>query len=162
MKRLKESLLFALVCYSFNIFLNAIAWVIIELVPFLFYGSDSFYELQGVTLLFYIPIIFLFSWLFKVNRVWIYFPIIYLILSIFITYSNTLEGWDLLFILNFSISQTSLVIYEVTRKLGLLESSILNVVFFNGIFFIYQVSLIYYSNKLLRKTKAKFNPQMPQ
>jgi hypothetical protein len=157
MKRLKESLLFALVCYGSNVFLNAIAWVIIELVPFLFHGSDPFYELQGVTLLFYIPIILLFSWLFKMNRVWIYFPVIYLILSVFATFSNSLEGWDLMFVLNFGISQISLVVYELIRKSGLLESSILNLILFNGIFFIYQVCLLYYSNKLLRKIKEKFN-----
>ncbi|MGB0868940.1 MAG: hypothetical protein ACPGSD_05030 [Flavobacteriales bacterium] len=151
MKRSKESLQFALVFYSSIIFFNAITWHIIELVPFLFHGSYPFYELQGAILLIYIPIVFLFSLLININRLWIYFPLIYLVISLIIILSNPLEGWDLILLLDFGISQASQVVYELIGKTGFLEGSILNLILFNMIFMIYQVFLLYLAYRLLKK-----------
>ena len=156
MERLKRSLLFSLVCYVALVFLNSIAWIVIEFIPFLFHGDNPFYELQGATLLFYVPLVFVFSLIFNTSRVWIYFPVIYLIFSILIMFSNRIESWDLMFTVNFGFSQLSYVIYELIRNFNLPLSDSLNFMLFNGVFLIYQVGLLYYSSKLLNIFKKKF------
>ncbi len=157
MKRLKESLLFALVCYGVNVFLNAIAWAVIQLVPFLFHGNNPFYELQGVTLLFYVPFIFVFSLGFGTRKVSLFFPVFYLIISVALLAVN-IDFSYVLYLFTSGFSQFSFVGYDLLRRLLRLNSyEILDLVLFNGIFFIYQVCLLYYSNQLLRKIKEKFN-----
>ncbi len=156
MKRLKESLLFSLLCYVALVFLNAIAWVVIELVPFLFHGSDPFYELQGVTLLFYIPFVFAFSLGFGTQRVRIYFPLFYLIISIILLGVN-IDFSYVLYLFTTGFSQFSFVGYDLLRRvLGLNSYEVLDLVLFNGIFFIYQIGLLYCSSRLLKIFKKKF------
>ena len=156
-KKLKNSLLFSLVCYGILVFLNAIGWVVIELVPFLFHGNNPFYKLQGVTLLFYIPFVFAFSLGFGTRKVSLYFPLFYLIISVALLGVNVDFSY-VLYLFTSGFSQFFFVGYDLLRKLlGLNSYEILDLVLFNGIFFIYQVCLLYYSNKLLRKIKEKFN-----
>ncbi len=157
MKNLKESFLFSLVFYGFNVFLNAIAWIVIESTSTLF-QEYPFYESQGGVFLFFVPLIFLFTWIFKVNRVWIYFPIVYFALGVYVMFPNSLEGWDAMCFLNFEFSKWVYITYEIIQKSSLLENSIFKLLVFNGVMFIYQMGLLYYSNKLLSRIKEKISP----
>lgn len=158
MNRLKTGLFFSLICYALTFVFNAVAWIIIELIPFLIHGEYPFYESQGGILLFYIPLIFIISLIIGIKRIRFYFPAFYLFLSIYIMYPNSIEAYDAMFLFNFEFSKLSYIVYEILRKMEFLENNITNLIVFNGIFFIYQIGLFYFSNKIFEKLQLHFPP----
>jgi len=154
MNRFKIGLFFSLICYVLIVILNAFAWVVIEFIPFLIHGEYPFYKSQGGVFLLFFPLIFIFSIIFGVKKTCFVYPSFYFILSIFIMLPSSIEAWDAMYLFNFEFSKWSYIIYELIRKTGFSENSIVNLIIFNGIFFIYQIVLLLFSNRIFERLKS--------
>lgn len=150
MNRFKLALFFSLVYYVLMVILNALALLAICFSDDL-YISYPFFESQGFVFVFLIPWIFLFTTILGINKIILFFPLLYLIVSICVMCPGTMEGYDLMFHFNFEFSKWSYIIFEKMRNALLLENEITSFVFFNAVFFIYQVGLLYCSNKIVKK-----------
>lgn len=156
MKRFKDIILFSTLCLLLITVLNLFGFVVCELTPYLFNEYTLFeYLFAGLIHLIFIFILVLIG---GVRLSFIYVPIIYLALSVLVFVSmDVVSSWDFMFLLNFSFSRIIYAIYFTIKQIGILDYSLASIIVFNGLFFVYQMGLLFITKKLLYRFKMKIN-----
>lgn len=148
-KRFKKTVIFTLIGIILVTVLNALSSMGIHFIPYL-YNDYSFLE-YFFTGVFYGVIVFVFLYILGVEKSYYRIPILYLGFSILILSINYFDGFELLFHLNFSFSRVSYLIYQSLKQTSLLSHIIADTIAFNGVFFIYQMCLFYFTEKIYKK-----------
>src|SRR5690606_20809849 len=136
MSHINTTIGFSLVYTLLVLVVNSMSFLVIEVLPYSF-NEYSYFEYLGVGLLYGI-LVFLLVLIGGIKFSNIYIPLIYLALSLYFLNQDLLYGYDLIFLLNFSFSIISSIIYETIRNFDLLPNNIIDLIVFNTIFFLYQ------------------------
>jgi hypothetical protein len=146
MKHLKNTIIFAIICLTLISVLNLFGMGISYTLSFLF-NEYTVWEYLGAGAL-HATLIFVLVLVGGIKYSSIYVPIIYLGFCLFLFSGwDKVSGYDFIFHLNFAFSRFFYVIYEFINKTSWLTTEAMNFILFNGLFFVYQMGLLYLTRK---------------
>lgn len=156
MKRLKNSIRFSVIFLVLLTFVNIIGIIICKAVSFL-YNDFTFTEYLsfGVLLSFFIFLLILIG---GIKYCEIYIPLIIIFLLLFLYLGmDYLSGFDLLYLIIFSFSRITYIVFEIVNEHFQNKSFTLDLILLLSFLFFYLIGLIMLTKYLFNKKFKKLN-----
>lgn len=149
MRRLKRIILFSVIAIAINTVLNIFFAFLFINIPHL-HNEYSIIEYIGAGI-FHGAVLFVLLHIGGVEKSYYFIPVLYLAISIALLFINYFSGFELLFHLNFAFSRMSYATYESLKQLSVLTNTAVDLVVFNGVFFAYQMGLLFLTKKIFNR-----------